>query len=307
LDWSFVNIAEHNSPGIIVLLSIVLIFSAPGLADQVVAITPIEDAFVRQSDPSSDFGAAGLLCAAGADSVNGVGQPRGRFDSLLQFDMSGPVLAFDTAYGAGNWDISQIVLQVAQVAAPENAFFPRGIGDFDVFWLSEDSWSEGAGTPNAPIPGTGDQLTWNTLEALLTSGSETLLGTFANMGVDGTNQYGLVPQMAITSDMKSGGIVTLHVSPRSSNLGFTFHSKDFGDPLGHPQLIVSAIPILDGDLNCDGLVDVQDIPAFVSSLLDPGGYTTAHPGCNIVRADMNHDGFEDGRDIGEFIGAILGD
>ncbi len=56
-----------------------------------------------------------------------------------------------------------------------------------------------------------------------------------------------------------------------------------------------------GDLNCDGAVDVGDIPFFVQALTDPGGFT----GCDIGRADVNADGTTDGGDIPTFVGCVL--
>lgn len=54
-----------------------------------------------------------------------------------------------------------------------------------------------------------------------------------------------------------------------------------------------------GDLNCDNLVDLLDVPPFVSEVLGLGGF------CNPNRADTNCDGLRNGRDIPGMIDAIL--
>jgi len=54
--------------------------------------------------------------------------------------------------------------------------------------------------------------------------------------------------------------------------------------------------ILLGDMDCSGIVDVDDIPAFVSHLLS---------GTVSCDADMNSDGAVDGRDIAAFITAAV--
>jgi hypothetical protein len=66
-----------------------------------------------------------------------------------------------------------------------------------------------------------------------------------------------------------------------------------------------------GDLNCDGVLNLDDVPHFVQALIDPAGYEADHDGspyaaCERVRADMNDDTSEDGLDIPAFVDALLG-
>ena len=60
-----------------------------------------------------------------------------------------------------------------------------------------------------------------------------------------------------------------------------------------------------GDLNCDGLLDFDDINPFVLALGDPAGYLAAYPDCNALYADCNADGAVDFDDINAFV-ALLG-
>ena len=62
---------------------------------------------------------------------------------------------------------------------------------------------------------------------------------------------------------------------------------------------------LPGDMNCDGTVDPADIDGFVLALLDPAGYATAYPNCDLNNADLNGDGSNDGADIQPFVAALL--
>ena len=73
--------------------------------------------------------------------------------------------------------------------------------------------------------------------------------------------------------------------------------------LGHGFLL-TPVPV-PGDLNCNGVTDLDDVPAFVLALTDPAAYPAAHPGCDIMLADLNGDGGNDGADIAPFMAAVL--
>jgi len=60
-----------------------------------------------------------------------------------------------------------------------------------------------------------------------------------------------------------------------------------------------------GDMNCDGLLTIDDCDPFIQSLLDPAGYAAAFPTCTIGHADMNQDEAVDGLDIQMFIEDLL--
>lgn len=60
-----------------------------------------------------------------------------------------------------------------------------------------------------------------------------------------------------------------------------------------------------GDLNCDGVFDALDVPAFVLALTDTIAYAQAYPACGFARADINHDGLRDALDVQGFVDALL--
>lgn len=91
----------------------------------------------------------------------------------------------------------------------------------------------------------------------------------------------------------------------------------FSDVASVPDTGVGTPPIVDmgayeypslllGDLNCDGVINMQDLPLFVLALVDPAAYTTGQPNCDVLRADMNSDGLANGRDAQGFITALTG-
>jgi len=61
-----------------------------------------------------------------------------------------------------------------------------------------------------------------------------------------------------------------------------------------------------GDLNCDGVVNNADIPAFVLALTDPGAYATAYPTCDVLLGDVSGDGQFNNADIPAFVELLTG-
>jgi hypothetical protein len=61
-----------------------------------------------------------------------------------------------------------------------------------------------------------------------------------------------------------------------------------------------------GDLNCDGVVNFDDIDPFVLALSDPNGYEQQYPDCNILAGDCNDDGYVDFGDINPFVAILSG-
>lgn len=60
-----------------------------------------------------------------------------------------------------------------------------------------------------------------------------------------------------------------------------------------------------GDLNCDCVVDMGDVDAFVLALLDEAAYDLAYPSCEILNADILTDGKVDGADAQGFVDMLV--
>ena len=60
-----------------------------------------------------------------------------------------------------------------------------------------------------------------------------------------------------------------------------------------------------GDVNCDGGIDFDDITPFVKALQGQDAYLAAYPNCRWLMADANNDGTVDFDDIGPFVAAFL--
>jgi hypothetical protein len=74
---------------------------------------------------------------------------------------------------------------------------------------------------------------------------------------------------------------------------------DAGSPMPIPA------PALYGDMNCDGVIDLDDIGPFVMALSSPDSYLLAYPSCDINLADLNGDAKRDGQDIPAFVAELL--
>lgn len=73
-------------------------------------------------------------------------------------------------------------------------------------------------------------------------------------------------------------------------------------PVAHLRMI----PYLcGGDMNCDGLVNGDDISGFVQAMIDPAAYAAVYPECDPSRGDLNGDQAIDMSDAGLFIAAMM--
>ncbi len=61
-----------------------------------------------------------------------------------------------------------------------------------------------------------------------------------------------------------------------------------------------------GDMNCDGVVNFDDIDAFVIALVDQSTYAAAWPDCNWLHADLDGSGDVNFDDIDGFVAALVG-
>lgn len=70
------------------------------------------------------------------------------------------------------------------------------------------------------------------------------------------------------------------------------------------SLVLADGTVLPGDLNCDGVVNFDDINPFVLALSNPAAYGQQFPNCNILAGDINGDGRVDFADINPFVALL---
>jgi hypothetical protein len=216
------------------ILAGVVLIAWPVYASTTIVVRPSSttpnsgDAYLRAAAPTTNFGGAGALVVAGSSAAN----TKGEFASVLKFDLSVATSALDTAYGAGNWTVESILLELTVVVPNNVNFNANAAGTLSVDWLATDSWIESGAS----------SITWSGLPALLSGGSQSM-GVLAFDGGLGTTQKALTGNVGFMTDLTSGGIATIYLNAASDpNLSLTMNSRNFGTPETRPALIITASP-----------------------------------------------------------------
>ena len=107
------------------------------------------------------------------------------------------------------------------------------------------------------------------------------------------------------------GWVTVSTTPATAvEVDYTYSSKldmavvNWDDTVGN-FVYYNQLAVM-GDANCDGRLDLQDVPLFVLLLVDRPAYDAEYPDCDAGRfCDLNGDGALDGDDIQLFVDLLL--
>lgn len=209
------------------------------------------DAFVTAGSADPNAGLPnGNYGGAGALMISPAGSAKGEIESLLKFNLASTKTTFDTAFGAGNWVITGVKLQLGTNTGiagtqPINAIFNTiqgGLFGFD--WLANDNWGEGTGNPmnpffpsNPPVDG----VTFNSLSSLLSAADRSLgINTYTPPGTNTgpAVPYTLALDSSFVSDIMAGGDVSLRGYAADSTVGFLFNARSLAS--NKPTLVVSA-------------------------------------------------------------------
>jgi hypothetical protein len=248
----------------------------------VVQTTTTADAFVQQNAPDANFGTKGALSVAGSAARNMSGDLVGLTDAFLQFNLASEVASLDAEFGAQNWAIHNIYLQVVEQTTANNPRFGRGLGRFEIRWIAADGWSETA-------------LTWNTEGNYLNDNNDVSVGRFANLyhgdGYFPIQRFTLSQPEALVNDIRAGGDVSFYLTALDSSVGFTFNSKDVTGTRPKPYLEIVAILYDKEDLNHDGCVNFLDYAKLAQNWQETGAG---------LDGDLNEDGIVDYKDLEMF-------
>src|SRR5258708_14199523 len=205
---------------------------------KVMSVVPDADSFVRSLEPTNNYGGGGALSVSGSAAVNGSGVQNGLFDTLMRFPMSNVVAFVDSALGAHDWIVTEARLVLSETAVPDNSIFNQGVGGFEVRWLVSNDWIEGTGKP---IASTSDGVTWQDLPQILTSSLDVSLGVFTNSGANGQVSFSLALAEPFLADLRLGAELSLYLTARNPEVGFTFNSRNFGNTNAQPMLVMTAV------------------------------------------------------------------
>jgi hypothetical protein len=127
---------------------------------------------------------------------------------------------------------------------------------------------------------------------------------------------GAVPIDPMPFAVPSGGSVYVDLAAPAGMWGvlvITDYIADLGGVPGMPlgtwldaAQFPLPVPVILGDLNCDGIVDFGDINPFVLAISNPAAYAGAYPDCDILAGDCNGDGYIDFGDINPFVVLLSG-
>ncbi len=226
------KLRSYCEPHLLVLMGYLVLSEVACAAT--VSLNPTSDAFVSSANAANNYGGAGAV------AVSAAGLAKGEIQSLLQFDLSSAKSRFDTTFGAGQWTVQSIALQLT-AGSPNNAIFnTSAAGSFLVSWMQNDTWQEGSGTPNAP-GGTG--VTWNSLPSFL-SGSDQSLGTFGFSGAtSGSSNYSMSLASGLVGDVNTGQLTSLRLAANDATMSGLFNSRSFTTASARPILSVTAVAV----------------------------------------------------------------
>ena len=196
------------------------------------------DAFVT-TGPSGNL-SANNYGGAGSISLAAPGLPQGEFQSVLQFNLSGALSSFNSIFGAGQWSIQSVTLQLNAAPANNAIFNTPAAGQFGISWMQNDSWTEGTGSPSAPD---ASGITFATLQNTFIGAGDQNLGTFSfNGATSGAFTYSLGLSSGLTGDVLTGDNLSLRLLAVDSSVSGVFNSRNFGTAANRPLLTITAVP-----------------------------------------------------------------
>ncbi len=208
----------------------------PGVLGATFTANPALDAFLA-TGPSgnlsnNNYGSGGVI------SVAAPGSTQGEFKSVLQFNLAPAATAFNSEFGAGNWAIQSVSLQLTAGAGGNAIFNAPQAGLFSVSWQLADGWVEGTGNPNN-AGATG--ITFTSLHSTFIGAGDEAVGTFSFAGgTSGSANYGLSLTPGFLNDLAAGGAVSLRLAAADSGVSAVFNSRSFGTVANRPVLTVQA-------------------------------------------------------------------
>jgi hypothetical protein len=229
-------------------------------AADVVSLGASADAFLSAAHPANNYGGAGVMAVAAPGLANG------EFQSVIRFDTSPAKGAFDLEFGAGQWVIQSVTLQLTSMQAGNPIFNSTAPGQFTVSWIHDDAWDEGTGTPNMPDP---NGVNFSDLPTLLASGEEDI-ATFAFDGNTGITIVRTLPtSQTFLANLLAGGQVSLRFRAADAAIAMLVNSRSFMTPENRPVFAITGVASNVCYANCDNstsppILNANDFQCFLN-------------------------------------------
>jgi hypothetical protein len=212
---------------------------------------PVADAFVTTGPggtlSSSNYGGAGAI------SVSAPGSAQGELQSVMRYDLSGARTLFDTTFGAGNWTVRSVRLQLTGQVANNGVFNTPAAGLLGVSWMQNDSWVEGTGNPSAP---TSIGITYDSLPTFLGPNDQDLGSLSYNGATSGSFANTLTLSSGLLGDIQNGGLLSLRLFAGDASVSGVFPSRTFITPANRPLITIDAVAVPEPSTFALGLLGV---------------------------------------------------
>lgn len=202
----------------------------------------------------------GAVGVQGASAPSNIGTTAGAANVSFKFNIGSFVDSLNLTYGIGNWSVTNIQLKFQYTLYANNSRFGAGAGTFDIYWVANDSWTQGTATPTYATTANGLS-SWSGGQSLLGSeyydwSTPSYQGTMDDLGNNsvwvtdktGVRQSVLTYNLAATSDFLSDILtatgsgdanISLYLMSTSDSLGLTIFT---GGASVLPTLTFDVIP-----------------------------------------------------------------
>jgi len=206
-------------------------YSTNSFADTFVAAGPTGNL------ANNNYGGGGALAVAAS------GLAKGEFQTVLKFDLSGARDSFNAQFGAGDWLVQSISLQLTSSPHNNAIYNPIAAGSFGISLMQNNIWVEGTGTAGSP---TTDGISFNSLQnSFIDSSADQDLGTFNFPGGStGANTYSLSLSQDLVSDVLNGNEASFRMFAADEVVSYLFSSRSATAPSSQPDLIITAVSVV---------------------------------------------------------------
>ncbi len=216
-----------------------------------------------------------------------------RIDNVEQLDVDADALVVLKVEAFAQFD-PNVPTESFALATQENFFAATGPA-FDVTFSHQPCVVPGGQFPvQVNVTNVGD-LTAHAVQV-------TLNGVDIVSGSNPANLGSIAPEQSAVATWTAQASAVQGTYPLAADVSSNSYGEVFTGAGGSTfQVAFCAL----GDMNCDGVVNFDDINPFVLALSDPLGYTTTYPNCNLLNGDCNFDQTVDFDDINCFV-ALFG-